>query len=378
MKQPAPFSATVEVKTMLAAVRRATTLVIRTTLPVLTHIKLEADSDRVTVSGTNCDCWLSSTFDAGHAEGGILVPGKELEQALAVLPNGAQAKLEMDGAKLRMTCGRTRFEFPTMDIRDWPAGAEPERPTALRIPAREFIGALESLREAISTDPNKYYLTGVFFDFHAGRLVATTGSILGWEPAPWVLEDAAKPKPFILPADAIAPLKKMLEDATEADLVIDGDSKRVAVRQGGDYFITKLVDGQFPDYIRAVPPQTHHERAFRAERDDVATTLNRTKVMVDGKVRAVMASFAGGELTLRSKDEDGGIAEDTCGAQLVSGSGDIEVALSSRNLQWCLDSLPVSGGIVFQLTGPYSAVCVVTSEDQDRRHLRVIMPVRMP
>ena len=77
---------------LLAAVRRATSLISRSTIPVLGYVKLQALRDRLVVSGTNLDCWLDTSFEA-EAKGAILVPGKDLESALAVLPSGAQTIL---------------------------------------------------------------------------------------------------------------------------------------------------------------------------------------------------------------------------------------------------------------------------------------------
>ena len=84
-----PFNAVIETKHALLAVRRATSVISRSTIPVLGFVKLSAMGKRLTVSGTNLDCWLESTFEAEEAAGAVLAPGSALENALSVLPSGS-------------------------------------------------------------------------------------------------------------------------------------------------------------------------------------------------------------------------------------------------------------------------------------------------
>jgi DNA polymerase-3 subunit beta len=369
------FSATVDVKTMLVAVRRGASLIRRGNLPILEFLRLSATSNRITVSGTNLDCWLDSAFDAETASGDVLVSGKELERALGLMPNGAAASLALEGSKLRITSGRVRFDLPTMDPADWPKFQDPEKPSTLRAQAKELMASLERLRPAICTESSRPYLMGVYLDFAQDRMVATNGHILGWEPGCWTLEDGGDAKPLILPVDTLNPLKKMLEDADECEVLVDHDGRKITFRYDGQSFTTKVIDGTYPPYERIIPQA--FPIAFRLGREDTALALRRAGSISDGISIPVSLAFADSELTVTCKGKDGEESEDACGATSIKGKTAITLGMASRNIIWAIDSLPGSEEVEIFIVEPTTAVCVMGKGDGDRRHLRVSMPMRI-
>lgn len=372
-----PFNATVEVKTMLAAVRRATSLISRSTVPVLGFVKLSAKGARLVVGGTNLDCWLESSFEAEAVDGGALVPGKDLESALAVLPPGAHARLVVETSRMAITCGRTKIDLPTLPVEDWPVGAEPETPVFVTLATKGFLSNLEALRPAISTDPSRRYITGVYLDFELGRMVATTGMMLGWDQACWELDGAEeKPKSVILPGDILNPLKKLLDGQDQCELLIDAAGNRVKFLADGQSLTSKVIDGQYPRYSSAVPMPKSTVQIFRAGKDDVISTLKRVGWIPDDKSETVVLTFAGGELTIGVRTADGGESEDACGARLVSGSGDATVKLPSKQLAWAIESLPLSEAVDINYCDATTAVVFTVQGDSDRNSIRVVMPVR--
>lgn len=369
------FSATVDVKAMLAATRRGASLIRRTTMPVLECLRLTGANGRLTVSGTNLDCWLSSEFEAERADGDVLVAGKELERALGLLPGGSAASLTLEGSRLRVTSGRTRFDLPVMDPADWPVGQEPESPATLRAEAKQMMASMESLRPSICTEVSRPYLMGIYLDFGADRMVATNGHILGWEPGWWTLEADGPAKPLILPSDTINPLKRLLEDAEDCEILVDQQGRKITFRSNGQSLTTKVIDGQYPPYERIVPRD--YPTAFQISRDDAALAVRRAGSISDGTSIPVALSFAGGELTVTCKGTDGEESEDACAARPVRGQDEIKIGVASRNITWAVDSLPASEAVEIHIVNADAALCVLTKGDTERRHLRIAMPMRL-
>lgn len=369
------FKAVIEVKLALAAVRQATAVVSKSTIPVLAFVRLTAGKGRITVGATNMDAWLDSAFEAEEAEGDILVPGRELEAALSVLPSGSQASLVMDGSRLVLTSGRTKFDLPTMPPSDWPQGAKPEKPVPLVLEASRFVSSCDHLRQAISTEPSRYHLTGICLDFQGNKMVATNGLIMGWEPGCWTFDPETTPKRITIPGEILNPLKKLFDEIEECEMLVDQEGQRFTIRTDMQSLTSKVVAGQFPSYQQVVPARTNH--TFRAEKEDLENALKRVGWIADGKSRPVTLDFADGELTLTARSADRGNSEDACAARAIVGGDKIKLALEASQMAWALSTLPVADAADFHIVDPVTAVCIVARGDDDRLHQRVLMPIRM-
>jgi len=369
------FEAVIEVKLALAAVRQASTVVSKSTIPVLAFVRLTAGKGRITVGATNMNCWLDSAFEAEEAEGDILVPARELEAALSVLPAGSQASLVMDGSRLMLTSGRTKFDLPTLPAADWPQGAKPERPVPVIVKASRFVSSCEHLRLAISTNPSRYNLTGIYLDFQGNRMVATNGLIMGWEPGCWAFDEDAAPKRITIPGEILNPLKKLFDEVEECEMLVDHDGARFTIRTDMQSLTSKVVAGQFPAYENVVPAKSNH--TFRAEKQDLENALKCVGWIADGKSRPVTLDFADGELTLTAKSAECGSSEDACAARAIVGGDKIKLALEVSQMAWAISTLPVAEAADFIILDPLTVVCVVAKGDDERLHQRMLMPIRM-
>ena len=129
----------------------------------------------------------------------------------------------------------------------------------LEVPAAELAAIISETAFAASTDPLRYYLTGIFIEAHKGRLraVATDGLRMAIRDTDMPLAETALPEDGCGKRGAILPLKPL---RALQGLLKGGGSATVEIWSGGVRFrcrageaATAFLDGTFPDYRRVTP-----------------------------------------------------------------------------------------------------------------------------
>src|SRR5512138_3121360 len=80
------------------------------TMPVLANVLLAAKGNRLSVTGTDLEVELVAAGEVSVAQPGeITVPGRKLLDIAKSLPEKAAVTVTLDGEKLKITAGRSRF-----------------------------------------------------------------------------------------------------------------------------------------------------------------------------------------------------------------------------------------------------------------------------
>ena len=92
----------------------------RTTIPVLSHLLLDARGDGLRIAGTDLDVSLTSSVDAEVSrEGAIAVQAKKFIEIIRALA-GDKVRLVLDGNALTITAGGSRFRIHGLPAADFP------------------------------------------------------------------------------------------------------------------------------------------------------------------------------------------------------------------------------------------------------------------
>lgn len=148
----------------------------RTTLPILSHIRVTANGE-THITGTDLDVWLSARLpvtgemDLCLSKSALLPAAKGCKSAFEIEVNDT-----IKGCRLS-TDGRAST-LPTLPAIEFPpAPAERGEVKRVRVKTQEFIHALSQVEMAQSTNHTRYIMNGVCLevDTEVMRLVATDG-----------------------------------------------------------------------------------------------------------------------------------------------------------------------------------------------------------
>lgn len=131
----------------------------------------------------------------------------------------------------------------------------PEGLTSTRVPVN--VSELEWVSSAMSKDEKRFYLNGVYFD--KSGMTATDGRILKH------IETLGEDLSAILPRFAVKIILDAAKEEKISDIEIRFTSDRAFVVIGRYSLISKLIDGNFPDYNRVIPNQNQFETLFDSE-----------------------------------------------------------------------------------------------------------------
>ncbi|WP_372395210.1 DNA polymerase III subunit beta (plasmid) [Azospirillum sp. HJ39] len=317
------MSAVIETAALRSAVRAASAVTERrSTIPILGCVRLRMDDDRLAITATDMDIRITTRAPVqGGGDLDVAVPAGRLSRMLAALDTEVIV-LTGKGADLEFTAGETNGRFAGFPPEDTPI-VSADFPTArtFSMPAGDLRGILASTLTAVSTEPGRHYLNGVYLHTRVtsdgARVlsgVATDGHKLSQQDAP-LPPAASEAFParagagYILPRKSAGILLRMLGPSPAGDVKVsidpNGTNARFRLADGTD-LISKFIDGAFPDYERVVP--SNFTGNAKVGRRDLLSGLRRVAAMCEGKHRHVLLRFDGTRLGVMTKGEEGGHA----------------------------------------------------------------------
>jgi len=358
----------------------ARTLPGRSAQPILNGMLVEADvsAGALTLSSFDFEVAGRTTVEANVALGGrALVSGRLFTEITKALP-AHPVDVTMDGAKVVLRCGGSRFTLQTMPVEDYPAlPALP--PLAGTIGSDLFASAVAQVTVAAARDATVPILAGVRVQIAGDRLrlacidrfrIAVRDLV--WQPAQADMTALA-----LVPARAVATMARSWSNGAEARLYLagDGDDTMIGFECGGRRSMSRLLENQFLDYLSRFPSSYS------------ATAEVPTGALIDAvkRVALVAERTAPTRLTF---DDDGVVIEAATGEEAhaieelpVTFSGaPISIAF---NAQFLLEGLAALDSDTAQLsfTTPSQPVLLTGKRDQseppgnDYRYL--VMPLRL-
>jgi DNA polymerase-3 subunit beta len=303
----------------------------RTTIPILSNVLLDADGERLQVTGTDLDIQATARAVATvHEAGSITVSAKLLSDIARKVGNDT-IELSLEGDKLEVKSGRSKFGLNVLPASDFPDLKGGKFDAHFDV---DIAALFAPTTFAISTEETRYYLNGVFLHTQDGNLraVATDGHRLSRHQVAYTGEDAFKG--VIMPRKTVGLLPKGVVSVSVSDTKI-----RI---EAGDFVITsKLIDGTFPDYERVIPKA--NENLVTVDRDAFMKAADRVATVSSERGKAVKLSIAPGSVGFTVNNADAA-ASDEIEAEY---SGEpIEIGFNAAYLRDMFGVLPAGPVVV--------------------------------
>lgn len=285
----------------------------RQTLPILGNLLMVAKDGLLRLKGTDLEIEISSTTVAQiHDPGAVTLPARKLLDICRSLPEGAEVQIRVQGERASVICERSRFVLSTLPAADFPVMETPQAEIDLEMPREVLQRLLEKTSFAMAQQDVRYYLNGVLLELSADRAVAvaTDGHRLAKAVAALSSIDSGlseDPKRVIVPAKTVLELKRLLTAAPEA-VRVQLSERTLRVELGGTMLVSKLVEGQYPDYNRVIPADLG--RLATIDRERLRVALQRTAILSNEKYKGVRVSFDSNRLGLQTQNPEKEEAED--------------------------------------------------------------------
>ena len=306
----------------------------RPPVPVLAGVRITADATgEVTLASFDYEVSARGQFAADvDASGEVLVSGRLLKEIANALPH-KPVNFELDGTKVSVTCGASRFTLATMPVDQYPA--LPELPAhSGTIDGGDFQRAVAQVTVAASRDETLPILTGIRVEIEGSNisLLATDRYRLALRELTW--------KPSVADTSAVALVRsRTLADTAKAlgagDVTVALSSGQgvdlIGFEAAGLTTTSLLMDGDYPQVRRLFPEESPITAVVKTTELIEAT---RRVSLVAERNSSVRLAFAEGEVTLDAGQSDDAQASEALECQLEGDA--ITVAF---NPQYLLDGL---------------------------------------
>ncbi len=313
----------------------ARSLPTRPPVPVLAGVRLEAESDgSLHLSSFDYEVSARATVAADVAEPGVvLVSGRLLAEISRSLPD-KPVDLALDGTKVTVTCGASRFSLLTMPADEYPN--LPTMPAATGTVDGDLLThAVAQVTVAASRDDTLPLLTGVRVEMEGEKitLLATDRYRLALRELVWRPVSPAVSQVALVRARTLTDVAKTLGSSGEVTVALSdtGGVDLIGFEVGGRRTTSLLVDGDYPPVRRLFPDETPIHAVV--DRQALVDATKRVALVAERNT-PVRLSFSDGQVQLDAGQGDDAQASEVIEASLVG--DDISVAF---NPSYLLDGL---------------------------------------
>lgn len=282
----------------------------RQTMPILANVLLVVRGQELAVTATDLEVELVARVPLDKADSGgeVTVPGRKLLDICRALPDDANVLVQLDGDRLVIKSGRSRFVLGTLPAAEFPVVDDVEPVQSLQLSQVDLRTLLEKTHFAMAQQDVRYYLNGLLLETGKKmvRAVATDGHRLALcELATEAAKGNGKAAKgdghqVIIPRKGVQELQRLLTGDGTVVLAIGSNHVRATI--GDIRFTSKLIDGRFPDYERVIPkPQGN---ILTAGRDVLRQALQRAAILSNEKYRGVRLELADATLRIQANNPD--------------------------------------------------------------------------
>ena len=350
----------------------------KSTMPILSNVLIEAEKDQISLTTTNLDLGIRCKIKAEVKEtGSVTLPVKRLASIVRELPN---IDVTFDGSpnhQVKLSSGGSNFRIMGIGRENFPPLPEFGEEKAYTLQQDELNSMLKNVSYAQSTDETRYILNGVYFNFRDGKisLVATDGRRLAVVSKEMDVP-AESAGAIILPAKTVSELSRLLDKGEKVK--INFSDRRCAFQIATDkdtsglidnvYLYSKVVEGNYPNYLQVIPKETHQR--IKLERELLLECVHRAALVCSEKANSVRIKLSSNLLEITAQSPDFGEAHES---MAIGYSGpELQVAFNPAFIMDPLRAL-TKDEVFFEVKDDVSPGVFKTLDS----FICVIMPVRL-
>lgn len=337
----------------------------RSTIEILRHVRIETGDGCVNLIVTNLDIQASITVPARIEQPGTTtVAAERLREICSRLPDGAEILIDAtDPLRARIKAWCSNFSVGALPSADFPLLTEPTGGSTLELPAgdmlRLFTIGSDCMGEQALGCCLVEVLNGIVRCVSTNQAVMTVCDV----PAP----DFALKKGTKIGAEAVAVLVRALGGmvATDPATLTILPGKMLAASLGGMDIIGRVVDGDYPPYLRVIPEKS--DSAFTVDVGTFTAMLRRAQIASPN----VDIELTAGKMEIRARDQATGDSSEEETESDWAGV-DRRIAIKADNLLSLLAHVRTESAVI-QTDEPMRPMLVTETRDSD--WLGCIMPL---
>jgi len=340
----------------------------RTTLPILSHILMEVETERLVLMATDLEIGLKMFLPFSSEEKGkIALPSRKLYEIVKELPSGTIEVEYSDAYRITIKAGTSIFQLSGMDPVDYPALGDNKNIEFTNIDSASFNWMIEKTLFAASIDDVRFNLNGIFFEQEAQvmRLVATDGHRLAY--AEKELGVVIK-RSLVVPKKGLNELKRILE-STKGDIQLGFDEKNMYIKTDNFSMTIRLIDGEYPDYRRVIPSNPRGKLSITLK--NLLQGLRRASIFTTDRSKGITVIVSEEGTVLKAEHPEFGRFEEEI--ESVYEGDPFDVIINAYYLMEALNAIETQEVTIeyYREAGP-----IVLRAQPDANYFNLVMPMK--
>ena len=342
----------------------------RQTLPILSNVLFEVDESSLKLTATDLESEISTTSTISNFKSGgkITAPARKLSDLCRLMPDLAEIHFYLDGDNLKIETDSGKYNLSTLPSEDFPVFETEDTQSQINISSQNLKNLITKTSFAMGNQDWRHYLNGLYMmiDDKVITTVATDAHRLAMATSS-LNEASSESTSGIVPRKSINEIGKLVGDESE-NVVIQLGQTSIAANVSGTTFVSKLIEGKFPDYEQVIP--SGESSLLVVDRKNFSESLSRVSVLSSEKYKGVRIITKKDSLNISANNPEKEQGEENLSCEYQG--EDIDIAFNVNYLQEILSTID-SEKIEINFFGSEKS-CLIT--DPNSENLKyVVMPL---
>lgn len=355
----------------------------KTTIPILTGLKLEVTKNDLKITGSNSDISIEAKLFVEDEEAEleieetgsiVLQPARFFADIINKLADDTFTFEVNTQLQASISSANSFFTINALDAASYPYLPEIDTSESFTLPVILLKKVIEQTVIAVSKHESRPILTGVNFSIQDGKLkaVATDSHRLSQRIIPVAVPEDLSFQ-IVIPGNSLTELSKILTDDIEEVSVALAENQILFMTED-THFYSRLLEGNYPQTDQLIPNDSSTEIDVNVQ--NLKGAVSRTSLLSHaGKNNVVKLIVEDGEIQLTSNSPEVGYVEEDVQYDNLDGA-EIEISFNPDYLRDALNTFE-SGKVTLKLISTLRPFVIVPAgAENDHDFIQLITPIR--
>ncbi len=341
----------------------------KSTLPALEGILLNAAGTSLSLAGYDLDMGITTNIEADVREpGSIVLSARLFGDIVRRLPDESVFVSVDEKLATTIRCGKSEFTIMGISASEYPEIPAVSDGVGFTIPQNTMKSMIRQTLFAVAQTDNRPVHTGIQFELENNmlRLVSVDGSRLAMRCEQIQSQESLQ---FVIPGKTLGEVLKLLsEEETPMSLAVG--RRHVVLEIDGYAVISRLLDGEFLPYNKAIPQQV--STSIKVKTRELIGAVERASLVINDRIKSPLICDFRDEQIILSCTTPLGSACDFIAAEIEGNTE--EMGFNSRFLLEALKNTE-NDEVRIELNGALSPMKILPAQGDS--FLFLVLPVRL-
>ena len=348
----------------------------KNSLPILSNILIEAVDNNIHFSSTDMDVSIIEKISCNIIENGSTTVNSQLfYDIIRKIPDSSDIEIISNNNKiLTIRSNGSRFSLASLPKEDFPIIDTTNEGSSIKLNANVLFSLIEKTKFAISNEETRYFLNGLYFNI-SNKNNGTTVTLVGTDGHRLakfsynINQDFNELPGVIIPKKTIFELSKLLQEI-DSEIEVNVSSNKIIFYINDLIFVSKLIDGSFPDYKRVIPSDNNN--VLNINRQSLLSAVDRVSTVANEKAPVIKFKLLKDLINLNTVNSENSTATEDIKSNYEG--DEFEIGFNSKYVMDIINNLEDDE---IQITLKDKSSPIIATEKSNPNLIYVLMPMRV-